>query len=344
MVSFLTLFGLLIACSDNQSNQTNNQSNEALKQDSMLYQKANQFFGVLPVVENLSPDLVNLGKALYFETALSANGKMSCNSCHMLDQYGVDNLPVSPGHQGKTGDRNSPSTYNAYFHFTQFWDGRAETLAEQAKGPILNPIEMGLPNEAAAVKNIKAIKEYTELFAKAFPQEQEPITYQNMANAIEAFEKTLRTPAPFDEFMNGKFNALSPEQKEGMLTFINTGCITCHMGPGIGAKMYQKFGLINGPYWEFTNSKLQDKGRAAVTNNPSDEYFFKVPSLRNVTETYPYFHDGSVEKLEDAINIMAKTQLGKELSPQETQSIMAFFQSLKGELPTINNPHQTAIN
>lgn len=309
---------------------------EKQRQDSITeaaQKQAVAIFGVLPEAADPNSPMAILGRKLYFETALSASNTISCNSCHMLDKFGVDNLPTSPGHDGRNGTRNSPTVYNAWFHVAQFWDGRASDLTEQAKGPILNPIEMGLPNEAAAVKKIKEIKDYAALFAAAYPDTKDPITYQNIADAIAAYEKCLSTPSPFDRYMSGDRSALTAEQQAGMLTFINSGCITCHIGPGIGGSMFQKFGLINGPYWEFTKSTLQDKGKAEVTKNQADEYFFKVPSLRNITKTAPYFHDGSVQDLSEAVKIMAKTQLGKDLSDEETKSIIAFLESLTGELP-----------
>jgi cytochrome c peroxidase len=301
-----------------------------------LQKQANDIFGLMPDAQDPNSAIAVLGKKLYFETALSVNKKLSCNSCHMLDKYGVDNLPTSPGHAGKNGDRNSPTVYNADVHLAQFWDGRAEDLIAQAKGPILNPIEMGLPNEKAAVERIRAISEYKEMFAKAFPDSKDPITYQNIASAIAAFEKTLRTPSPFDAYMKGDASALSEKAKQGMKTFIETGCTTCHIGAAVGGGMYMKFGLANGPYWEYTHSKKHDRGRAEVTKNAADEFFFKVPSLRNIAKTAPYFHDGSVEKLDDAIKIMAKTQLNKELNSSEIESIRIFLESLSGSLPKLN--------
>jgi cytochrome c peroxidase len=298
-----------------------------------LFDKASSIFGVLPAAPSPNSPKALLGKRLYMETALSVNGKISCNSCHLLDAYGVDNLPTSPGHDGRAGDRNSPSVYNAALHIAQFWDGRAADLTEQAKGPILNPIEMGLPNEKAAVDNIKSIAAYAPMFEKAFGNKAD-INYQNIAEAIAAFEQTLLTPSRFDEYLKGDKEALSTEEKIGMQTFINSGCIACHSGTALGGNMYQKFGLVQGPYWQYTGSKLKDKGRAEVTKNEADAFFFKTPSLRNVQKTAPYFHDGSVADLSKAIDIMAQTQLGKTLSASEIESIQVFLESLTGSIPT----------
>lgn len=300
--------------------------------DVELREQAKSFFATMPD-SAFNAEQAKLGKKLYHETALSANGKLSCNSCHLLDKYGVDNLPTSPGHEGKNGERNSPTVYNAYTHFVQFWDGRAKDLAQQAEGPILNPVEMGLPTEQAAVDKIKGIADYAPMFAAAFPGESDPITYKNMTTAIGEFEKTLKTPAPFDKFLTGTYDALSTEQKEGLKLFIDKACIACHIGPALGGTMYQKFGLVQGPYWDYTKSTVQDKGRGAITKKAEDDYFFKVPSLRNIEKTGPYFHDGSVADLKESIRIMALTQSGLTLTPDEINKIAAFLNSLTGEIP-----------
>ncbi len=318
---------------ESQQTKTTNDEKAGNEAAVALQKKAAAYFQSLPEAAPFGSAMTQLGKKLYYETALSANGEMSCNTCHMLDNYGVDNEATSPGHEGKRGDRNSPSTYNAYFHIAQFWDGRAADLKAQAAGPVLNPIEMGIPDSNAAVKNIKDIEDYVQLFNDAFPGSAEPINYDNITEAIGEFEKTLSTPSRFDEYLAGDLTALNEAEQEGLETFINAGCITCHMGGGLGGTMYQKFGLIQGPYWGYTGSEHEDEGRFAVTGNESEKYFFKVPSLRNVAKTGPYFHDGSVEDLNQAVDIMAKTQLGKELSTDEIQSISTFLESLTGEFP-----------
>ncbi len=325
-------FVFLMSCGGGEKQPTTDTTQPDSATTALMGQ-AKDVFGALPAGENPDSPLAMLGRKLYFETALSINDKMSCNSCHMLDKFGVDNLPASPGHAGKTGNRNSPSVYNADLHFAQFWDGRAADLAEQAKGPILNPIEMGLPNEATAVKKIKSIADYASLFSTAFPNEKDPITYNNIALAIQAFEKTLHTPAPFDKFVNGDVTALNEDQKKGLGLFMEVGCTTCHVGVAFGGNMYQKFGLAKGPYWDYTGSKNHDKGRAEVTKDAADEFLFKVPSLRNIAMTAPYFHDGSVADLEKAIHVMGMTQLARDLKPEEVKSIAAFLSSLTGEIP-----------
>lgn len=268
--------------------------------------------------------MIDLGRQLYYDPRLSKNHDISCNSCHMLDKFGQDSQPTSPGHKGQRGARNSPTTYNAALHFTQFWDGRAADVEEQAKGPVLNPIEMGMPDEDYVIRVLKSIPGYAEPFAKAFPEAEDPITYDNVAKAIGAFERGLVTPSPFDAYLKGEADALTAEQQAGLDLFVDTGCTTCHSGVVLGGAMYQKLGLIK-PY------PTEDKGRGAHTGNEGENFFFKVPTLRNVTETGPYFHDGSVPTLEEAVKIMGVHQLGKELDDAQVASIIAFLGALRGE-------------
>ncbi|MDI1313424.1 cytochrome-c peroxidase [Prosthecobacter sp.] len=271
---------------------------------------------------------INLGRLLYFENRISKGGKMSCNSCHMLAKYGTDNLPFSPGHEGKLGGRSSPSVYNAALHVAQFWDGRAPSVEEQAKGPVLNPVEMGAPSEEFVIKVLKSMPDYVESFRAAFPGETDPVNYNNFGKAVGAFERKLLTPSKWDVYLKGDKAALSAEEKKGFSIFVKTGCVTCHNGVGVGGMMYQKLGLLKA--WP----ELTDNGRSDFTKSDSEKFFFKVPSLRNITETGPYLHDGSVKTLEDMVKRMAEYQLGKTLSDEEVASIVIFLNSLKGDLPT----------
>jgi cytochrome c peroxidase len=313
--------------------------------DVKLHEKAVALFGALPEPLEYGSDKTVLGRHLYYENKLSINDEISCNSCHMLDQYGVDNLPVSPGHDGSVGERNSPSVYYAVYHVAQFWDGRAMDLVEQAKGPITNPIEMGMAKDIDAVNKIAKEEGYKDLFEKVYADSDEAVSFDNMADAIAEYEKTLVTPSRFDSYINGDISALSTEEKDGMQTFIDAGCISCHIGNTLGGRMYQKFGLVNGPYWEYTGSENHDRGRAEVTGNESDEFFFKVPSLRNVEKTWPYFHDGCVEELSKAVEIMAITQTGKKLTNEEIASIVTFLKALTGEIPEhASEPQDMSLN
>jgi cytochrome c peroxidase len=278
----------------------------------------------MPGSENDTPARVKLGRELFFEKKLSANNTQSCNSCHAVDKNrgGVDNEPTSPGAFGKRGGRNSPTVLNAGFHIAQFWDGRAKTLEDQAKGPVLNPGEMAMPSEAAVIEKLKAEKKYVSGFKKAFPGENEPITYDNFAKAVASFERTLRTQDRFDDFLKGDDKALTAAELKGLDTFLSIGCTTCHSGPLLGGNDYKKLGILNA--YENTS----DKGRIEVTKEDYDEFVFKVPSLRNIALTAPYFHDGSQKTLEEAVQKMAWLQLGKKLSPEEAQGLGAFLRAL----------------
>lgn len=312
-----------------------------------LQKQAVLLFGTLPeVAENadnpVTPEKVQLGKALYFDTRLSKDNKVSCNSCHDINQHGVDHLSFSIGNDGHPGARNSPTVLNAALEFRQFWDGRAKDVEEQAGGPILNPVEMAIPNKEFLVKRLQKIPEYKTLFSKVFPEDKNPVTFENIQKAIAAYERKLIIPSKFDAFMKSDLTALNAQEQEGLQTFIKTGCVTCHSGNTLGGKMFQKFGVYHN-YWEYTGSKKIDEGRYDVTKNETDKYFFKVPSLRNVAETYPYFQDGSVANLNDAVRIMAKTQLNKDLSEKQIKDIVAFLHTLTGEVPNdLRKPLTTA--
>ena len=283
---------------------------------------------LFPKTEGTNQALIDLGRELYYEQRLSKNADISCNSCHQLDRYGVDNLPTSPGHKGQLGARNSPSVYNAAGHIAQFWDGRAKNVEEQALGPILNPVEMAMPSQEKVLEVLNSMPEYVTAFHDAFPQESDPVKYENVGKAIGAFEKGLVTPAPFDRYLAGDKLALKPEQKQGLKLFTELGCVGCHNGTYVGGGMYQKVGLVQ----PWPNQK--DQGRYELTHQDADRMVFKVPSLRNVAMTAPYFHDGSAKTLAEAVKRMGKYQLGKDLSEEETQAIVAFLGSLTGEIST----------
>lgn len=282
------------------------------------------FFEPLPasiIDEKKNAALIELGKKLYLDPRLSVNDRIACNSCHQLDNFGVDSQPTSPGHEGKRGGRNSPTTMNAALHIAQFWDGRAKDVEEQALGPILNPIEMGMPSEAAVVDKLKKIDEYKSMFAEAFKDEKDPFQYKNVGKAIGAFERTLLTPSRFDDFLKGDEKALNDTEKRGLQKFVQMGCATCHNGVAIGGNSYRKIGLVE-PY------ETADVGRFAVTGIETDKKVFKVPSLRNITKTGPYFHDGSVATLDEAIREMAEHQLGQQVGAGFVNDVKAFLGSL----------------
>lgn len=324
----ITLLSLLSGCTALQD-----MINPITESDKKLLEESTLNFEPLPIVKvddsEISKARVELGKKLYLDPILSINDQISCNTCHQLDKYGVDNEPTSPGHEGKRGGRNSPTSYNAFLHIAQFWDGRAKDVEEQALGPILNPIEMGMPNEKAVLKKLLASNDYLSEFKKSFPSDKKPIKYRNIGIAIGAFERTLVTPSRFDDYLRGDIRALSTQERTGLQKFTEVGCVSCHNGVAIGGGMYQKLGAVE----EYPNNK--DLGLYEVTKNEDDKYFFKVPSLRNVTQTGPWFHDGSLTELNEVINVMGRFQLGVELSQEDVNDIHAFLESLTGELPTI---------
>lgn len=338
LASVLALFsGLWTSCSNPQPPAEDKKpAAEAAKaagpDAAALQAKAAGLFKALPTEMTsdknpITAEKVELGRMLFFETRMSKNHDLSCNSCHDLAKYGVDGTPTSKGHKGLLGGRNAPTVYNAGFHVAQFWDGRAADLEEQAKGPVLNPIEMAMPDAGYVVKVLKSIPDYAPRFKAAFPNDADPITYDNVAAAIGAFERTLVTPSAFDRFLAGDTTALTSEQLEGLQAFMDAGCTTCHLGQGVGGGMFQKLGLVK-PY------ETADLGRFDLTKNEGDKHFFKVPSLRNIDKTGPYFHDGTVATLDDAIRLMGEHQLGKTLTPEQIAQIKAFLGSLTGELPT----------
>jgi cytochrome c peroxidase len=310
---------------------------ESMKLEQEIGQRVRSMFQPLPDTavnpnNTITAQKVRLGKVLYFDVRLSNKQTQDCNTCHNLSTFGVDNKPKSPGDEGKDGDRNSPTVLNAALHVVQFWDGRAKDVEEQAGGPILNPKEMNIPSEAFLIKRLKGIDLYRQLFKAAFPEDKDPITYANLKNAIGAFERTLITPSKFDEYLNGSAGALTLDEKVGLKTFMDVGCITCHTGATLGGNMFQKFGVFAN-YWDYTKSKDVDEGKAKLSKNETDKYMFKVPSLRNVVMTQPYFHDGSVARLEDAIRIIAKVNLNRDLTDAEVNNIVTFLKSLTGQVP-----------
>lgn len=275
----------------------------------------------------ITPEKVELGRMLYFDARLSKNHDVACETCHKLSQYGVDNEPTSTGHKGQHGTRNAPTVYNAAIHFRQFWDGRSPDVEAQATGPMMNPVEMAMPNEKRIVDTLRSIPQYVDSFKKAFPDASDPVTLDDAAKAIGAFERKLLTPSRWDRFLEGDANALHPDEIAGLRKFVETGCQTCHFGPGMGGGMFQKFGLVMP--WQDT----RDLGRFELTKQDSDRMVFKVPSLRNVEKTAPYFHDGSVKTLPEAVKLMGRHQLGKELTDADVNSIVTFLDSLTGPLP-----------
>ena len=300
--------------------------------DTLTPSMLSSFFQPLPTeVEagdyQVTNELTHLGRMLFYDHRLSINQQMSCNTCHLLNDYGVDGLNTSLGHDGNPVSRNAPTVYNAAFHIAQFWDGRAGDVEEQAGGPMLAAGEMGMPNAAYVEDVLRSIPGYSEYFVAAFGSAEEPITFDNAKTAIGAFERRLVTPSRFDAYLLGDATQLTEQELQGAQTFITVGCVGCHNGLGMGGMMYGKLGQAV-PY------PLEDEtGRFAVTGEETDKSVFKVPSLRNIAETGPYLHDGSVATLEEMVQIMGKYQLARDLTEQEVADIVAFLGALTGDIP-----------
>ncbi|KPK15045.1 MAG: cytochrome B6 [Myxococcales bacterium SG8_38] len=273
---------------------------------------------------------VVLGRSLYHDTILSGDGTVSCATCHMLDHGGAEPRKTSTGIRGQKGPINSPTVLNSAYNFVQFWDGRAKDLQEQAAGPVANPIEMGAVWDEVVAK-IKKEDEYAAAFAKLY---EDGVTQDNITDAIAEYEKSLITPSRFDKYLRGDASALTDQEKRGYQTFKEVGCTACHAGVLAGGAMFQKLGLVK-DYFADRGTPLTeaDMGRFNVTKNPADKHFFKVPTLRNVELTPPYLHDGSRETLEETVAVMGRYQLGRELTQQQVNDIVAFLKSLTGELP-----------
>jgi cytochrome c peroxidase len=285
-----------------------------------------------PATDPVLAARVELGRRLFFENRVSMDGNVSCSHCHLPEKQASDGLSKAIGVFGKENPRNAPSIFNAALNFKQHWRGDRESLEDQAEKSLLGPASFGNPDQATAMGKLKAVPAYAGAFAKAFPGEADPITSKNWGIAVAAFERTLLTPSKFDVFLGGDKAALSAQEQAGLRKFIDLGCAGCHNGAGVGGNSFQKFGVAE-DYWKETGAKTPDKGRADVTKNDADLYVFKVPSLRNVGKTAPYFHDGSVEELNKAVAIMGKTQLGVTLSDKDTADIVAFLQTLTGAVP-----------
>lgn len=287
---------------------------------------------------------VELGRSLFFDPRLSSTGTVSCNSCHNVMLGGEDNRPVSMGVHGQTGGRSAPTVWNSAFNSSQFWDGRAKSLEEQAVGPITNPIEMGIKNHVVAINRIRAIKGYTPMFNKAFGSKN-PVTIDNLAKAIAAYERTLITPnSAYDRYVKGDKSAMSAQQVKGMKSFAALGCTACHMGPAFsgpamapGTGFFMKFPTYSKNEYVKKYDLMADKGRG-------DKHEWKVPTLRNIALTAPYFHNGKVDTLEEAVRVMARTQLDKKLNHGQVEELVAFLNALSGEFPTQPMPQLPATN
>ena len=290
-----------------------------------------------PVItgNDATAEKVELGKMLYFDPRLSKSGLISCNTCHNVGMGGADFQQTSTGHGWKQGPRNAPTVLNSVFNIAQFWDGRAKDLAEQAKGPVQAGVEMNNQPENV-IKTLNSMPDYVARFKKAFPAQNEPVSFDNMAKAIEVFEATLLTPdSKFDPYLKGEAAALSQKEEEGLKLFMNHGCSSCHGGVNMGGDAYYPLGVVNKPSEKIIAG---DKGRFAVTQAKNDEFAFKSPSLRNIELTPPYFHSGVVWNLDEAVTVMNDSQVGADLKAEDIRKIVAFLKTTTGKQPAVMYP------
>jgi cytochrome c peroxidase len=289
----------------------------------------------LPDSADVDMDKVLLGRSLYFDTALSGDGTVSCATCHMLEHGGAEPRKTSTGIGGQIGPINSPTVLNSSYNFVQFWDGRAKDLQEQAAGPVENPSEMGAKWENV-VKRLAKNEEYAAMFAKLY---EDGITKDNATDAIAEYEKSLITPSRFDAYLKGDDTAITDAEKQGYATFKEVGCTACHSGINVGGAMFQKLGLVK-DYFKDRGTEITeaDLGRFNVTKNEAEKHFFKVPTLRNVELTSPYLHDGSRATLEETVKVMGTYQLGRARTAAQLNSIVTFLKTLTGTLPAHAKP------
>ena len=349
-LAIVPMLALVWACTPAGETASESKSDEAAQTETVaqaepsspLMQRAQALFEVVPdtppeLEDNpITPVKVELGKKLYFEPRLSQSWLISCNTCHNLGLGGVDLMDTSIGHGWQAGPRNAPTVLNSVYNLAQFWDGRAADLMEQAQGPVQAAVEMSSTPERT-VETLKSIPEYVAMFEEAFPDDADPVTFENMARAIEVFEATLITPhSLFDMYLRGDDGSLTEDEKAGLALFMDSGCTACHGGILLGGTSYQRFGAVRNPGAELLPP--EDRGRFNVTGDPNDEFAFKVPVLRNVELTAPYFHTGRVWALDESVAVMGEAQLGKDFTVDEVQRITAFLGSLTGDQPDVDYP------
>lgn len=330
----LLLLSALMACQ--QKNEKTAFLPSDTKEDTALVNKAKAYFKELPsrteiVADPAKEARVKLGHLLFYDPRISKSGTTSCNSCHNLSTFGVDNLAAAQSPEGNPAGRNAPSVFNAALHNMYFWDGRALTMEEQPGKMVLNPDELSVPHLGFIINRLRSDSLYPPLFSAAFPDDKLPVSFSNLKKAIAAFERTLLTPSRFDVFMSGNLSALNAEEKAGLALFIGAGCANCHNGVGIGGSSMQRFGIFT-DYRTVTHSRVDDEGRLRISGDTKDKDVFKVPGLRNVEMTYPYFHDGSITSLDSTIKIMGKVELNKNFTEAEVKNIVSFLMTLTGDI------------
>ncbi|MGS2743378.1 cytochrome-c peroxidase [Halomonas sp. LS-001] len=282
----------------------------------------------IPADNSMTPEKIELGNMLFFEPRISSSGVISCATCHNPALGWADRIPRATGHDGQIGERNTPTVLNSGFLGSQFWDGREPDLEGQALGPIEADVEMAMDLDAA-LERLTEFDLYQQKFAAAFPDDEEPINADNLAHAMATFQRTLNTPnSTFDRYLHGDNKAISDQAKDGMVAFVDNGCIACHRGPALTDSQFHAI--------QVPGSK--DLGRFIVTGEESDKYRFRTPTLRNVAVTYPYMNNGATETLEEAVAIMGKEMLGREFEQQTIDGITAFLHTLTGEMPGFEVP------
>lgn len=289
--------------------------------------RVNEPLAPLPQIDRLDPEKVALGRQLFHDARLSADQSISCATCHPLDQGGADKRPVSLGVNNARGEINAPSVLTAALNFRQFWDGRAATLEEQAAGPVTNPREMAA-SWLQVLERLGRDPALKQKFARLYP---DGITPQNITRAIADFERSLLRPSRFDRWLQGEHNAISSDEQSGYQLFKKHGCIGCHQGANVGGNLFQRFGVMENYFADKPSISHADLGRFNITGKEEDRHVFKVPSLRNVALTAPYFHDASTNKLAEAVATMGRYQLGVELTPRDITLITAFLDTLTSE-------------
>nr|BFD63776.1 cytochrome-c peroxidase [Bdellovibrio sp. HM001] len=303
--------------------------------DKELVNTAKALFGIIPAKspapDKISAEQIELGRKIFFDYRLSKDGSTTCVRCHQPQYFSTDRLPQSAGFNNNKGARNAQSILNLKYQDIVHWRNDRTSIEDQALRSFTTPLSYGNSSTEEALKRFE-LAGYTPLFQKAFPKSEKPLTLENAASALGSYQRSLTTRAPFDRFMEGDVKAISTQARQGLQEFITVGCASCHNGTAVGGRTMQKFGVFQN-YWNVTKSKNPDKGRQDVTKKDEDLYVFKVPSLRNITETAPYFHDASAKDLETAIRWMGKLQLNKDLSDNQVVLIKAFLESLTGELP-----------
>jgi len=335
MKYLIVFIGILLFSCNTGSEKREQKLDDKLEQN--ILQMAKSYFTPLEEVDmkklpSERKKIVELGKKLFYDKRLSGNQTVNCASCHDMNKYGVDNLPISPGDKNQFGTRNTPTVLNAFLQYAQFWDAHARTVEDQCLGPIFGNFEMDMPDTVTLLSRIEEDEYYRKAFAEIFPRADTAISKTTLQRAIGAFERTLVTPAPFDDYLKGDMSAISAKAKLGVKAFVDNGCIPCHSTSIVGGQMAQEFALY-GYYWDYTNSTYIDKGRYQFTKDPGDKFVFKVPQLRNIVKTYPYFHDGSISDLKEAIKIMGMAETNIQMKQEDIDNILEFFKTLTGRIP-----------